>query len=184
MKIARWLGLATLLILIVVLICLPLFRRRGLPAALLLGRCQNPEAGLRRVDTGHFYQPFHVIFDLPESAFQVRSAVGDMPPRTTYVVSVHGADTSLEITETGDLSFEDLLTPGFYVMSKPVHNGKVRTTQGADIGEDRWASVVGNRRWRVVELAWGTKMGYPPSPTKYAHMFDQVIASACFLPQS
>lgn len=184
MKIAKWLGVAALIAFILASIYLVFFRPQQLPSAFILGRCGSTKDSPRRIDSWPVDQRVHVIFDLPEDDLTVLHGVDDMPPRTVYVVSVNGNDSSLEIVEDGDVSFENQLTQGFYVMSRRVRDGRVRTSQGLDIGEDRWGYIAESKKWRLISLAWGTKIGYPPTLTKYADMFDRVIASACFLPQS
>lgn len=59
----------------------------------------------------------------------------------------------------------------------------IRTIEGRTIGKDRWGYVKGGDRWRLVEFVWGDVVGYRASPVREAALWDNIIDSACLLPQ-
>lgn len=58
----------------------------------------------------------------------------------------------MEVTENGDLSFENQLTRGLYVMSKCIRDARVRTPEGLNIGEDRTGYVANDKPWRPIHF--------------------------------
>jgi hypothetical protein len=142
------------------------------PGAITLSLCQPVPPGAHRISSD-----FGTRFDVPEALFTVRGTVRDMPGGTLYVVTLRNREENMLIWRDDDIFRE--LKNAFPVFSERVEEQPIRDRNGQVIGKDRWGYLKSGERWRYVTFLAGDALGYRPYAPEQAHLFDQIISSAC-----
>jgi hypothetical protein len=151
-------------------------RAQSRPAAIVVKVCNATHA-----DDDRIAGDFGTQFDVPKAGFVVHVWTRDMPPALQYgVVTKNGAKT-MTIGHDDD-TFRDLRQT-FPVFSASVEQREIRGANGRVLGHDRWGYLKDGDRWRYATFLSGDAVGYPPTSAKEAALFDEVIASACVLPE-
>jgi hypothetical protein len=144
------------------------------PKPLTLSFCQAEAPGKQRISS-----QFGIQFDVDQSEFVIKKVPRDMPPGTLYLVTPVHDGAGLVIWYDDMFDEFRLALP---TLSEHVQEREIFTAHGTHVGHDRWGYLSTGDRWRLVTFLSGDAAGYRPVDTKKASVMDQVINSACVLP--
>jgi hypothetical protein len=147
------------------------------PPVFVISVCRPLAAGRRRIGSNRTIQ-----FDIPESGFKVSSEMYDMPPgQWLFGIRLKDGTANLEMSD-GKIPSARELESALPVFSEHVEKRDIYGSQGNRIGDDRWGYLKSGERWRYIKFVWGDEVGYRATRIDKAKVLDQVITSACVLP--
>jgi hypothetical protein len=147
------------------------------PQAIAISACPDNTFGVRHI-RDEFSGIRGVRFDVPDDVFMVNRASRDMPPETSYVVTLKSTSAKIVVSpDKGDFKDLEIAYP---VFSEHVEKRNVRDSTGRVFGTDTWGYLHTGERWRYTRFSTGDAVGYEPAPPNQADQLDRLVNSACF----
>jgi len=122
-------------------------------------------------------------FDVSTRDFTITEGTTDTAPILHgFDLVPKGRKANLEI-EFGERSMESIAADPALIFMKHIEKRSIFDDKGKPIGEDEWGYRDTGERWRRLRFTGIGTAKYGLVDTREAELFDQIINSACFVPQ-